>query len=221
LRGQFVTVGASTQSGELAPFSAYGADYIDVLAPGCDVPTLLLDLTPHTDLGTSLSAPIVTFLVASAQQLGLNTPEALRERVLISADPKAKLYAHAFSAGMINPLKFIELHHDYIEMKTDGTPKRGRIWWSWDTLPLCMDSATPLSKQDTLLKLGRLEGSSEWLAIWRTDSGDVRRCRAAVDESQTLDLEIDGMTSPIEFSGVKDIIIAPFDADRIRDQESN
>ncbi len=218
VRDRFLIVGSSTIDGDLAPFSAHGFDYIDVLAPGCDIPTYLLDLTEHKDLGTSLSAPIVTFLVATVSQLGLNGSGELRERALIGADPKWSLYQEAFAAGVINPLKMIEIFHDYVELM-DGTHLSGRVSWNWDEFPKCQDNAYSPTARDKVMKLGRLEGSSDWVIMWRTRSKDLQRCRPEFDTAQTI--TIDGRPDPIPLTSVKDIVMASLDPEEIQESHEH
>jgi hypothetical protein len=207
LRGQILTVGASAQDGSLAPFSAKGWNFVDVLAPGCDVPTLDLSLAPTSDLGTSLSAPLVTFFASLAHQLGLNGPDRLRERVIASTDVSNSLYLVAFAAGILNPYKLLQVHHDYIETVDGSAPLVGTISWDVMTqLPICLDWAGSPDWNSRLVKLARLTGSPDWLVIWRTASGQLQRCRANLDETQSITFISGDSSMPIKFTAIKDIV---------------
>lgn len=217
-RAHVITVGASTMGGDIAPFSARGADYVDVLAPGCDVPSLGLKLDPRSDNGTSLSAPLVTFYAALVKQMGVVSTLDIRRRLLTSADPRSDLYSQAYSAGVINPLKLIDLHQDQVEL-TSGEIRRGTIYWLWqaDKTPVCLDSDAPSGSYD-VVKLGRLLGSTDWLMMWVTrGSNDLHRCRAKVPNQ---DLDFTPMdshdTEPLNLATVKDIIVRALDDDDIR-----
>lgn len=57
-------VGSSLQNGTLAPFSNYGKETVDILAPGIEITSTSPDNKYATEEGTSLSAPIVTGIAA-------------------------------------------------------------------------------------------------------------------------------------------------------------
>lgn len=59
-----IIVGSSLKNGTLAPFSNYGAESVDILAPGEKITSTAPDNKYDIEKGTSLSAPIVTGVAA-------------------------------------------------------------------------------------------------------------------------------------------------------------
>lgn len=173
--GRVITVGASQSDGSIAPFSARGADYVDILAPGCEVPTLDLAMQPKTDNGTSLSAPLVTFAAALLYQIGLTSPTAVRERLIVSADVRGDLSNDVFASGALNIGKTLDIRSDRVAF-TDKSWKRGRVWFDYAHPFSCADPKEQLSNADKVLKVARLAGT-DWLLFWRDANDVVKRCR--------------------------------------------
>lgn len=131
----FVTVGAHDAKNQLARFSNHGSRYVDVLAPGCMVPSFELRrvggdysnplrVTQAYVTGTSFAAPTVSFLVALIMSdPSLSTPGHVKERILIGTDFEPKLHDAVLSSGVVNVEKVLGHRYDIIEVK-DGENRR-------------------------------------------------------------------------------------------------
>ncbi|WP_250455331.1 S8 family serine peptidase [Caballeronia sp. ATUFL_M2_KS44] len=84
LRERMLVVGAHDWSRELAPFSNRGT-LVDVLAPGCAIPTTRPDGSISLLSGTSFAAPFVSQLAALLRSEGLSLGY-VRTRILATAD---------------------------------------------------------------------------------------------------------------------------------------
>jgi hypothetical protein len=119
----FITVGAIRADGEPQTRSNRGGDYVDVLAPGCAVlvpelsgslNNIRLELKPES--GTSVSAPIVTFVGALLMGEGL-TPAQIKTQLIVSAVHKPKkLAAYAMHGSVLDPVAALTLYHDFVEL---------------------------------------------------------------------------------------------------------
>lgn len=123
--GRVITVGAYDGKRRLAAFSNFGKSYVDLLAPGCDVPTLRAGMDPaHPQqldkfraVGTSFAAPLVSNLAGWLWAYGLSTDE-IKARLLVSVDLSMELKDKVYSGGTLNPGKALSLWTDSIEVQT-------------------------------------------------------------------------------------------------------
>jgi hypothetical protein len=107
--GAIISVGSHDPSGSLSTFSRFNEDLVDVLAPGCDVPTLELHrdgtgeaIFRHTTTsGTSFAAPIVSFTASILSGFGLR-PFEIKDRINISAETDHSLRDKVFSSGRLS-----------------------------------------------------------------------------------------------------------------------
>ena len=125
-----VTVGAHDGNGNIADFSRKGAAYIDLLAPGCSVPTLSSNLTansasliPASLSGTSFAAPIVTFVSALLRSYGLSAAE-IKARLDSSVDASDELNKLVYSRGRLNAFKSLSLWNDVVEYWDENLKRR-------------------------------------------------------------------------------------------------
>jgi hypothetical protein len=124
----FITVGAHDAEGRLAEFSNYGMA-IDLLAPGCRVPSYKLsndqDPKPNTGFvtGTSFAAPLVSFTAALLDSLdGFHgRPGAIKTRIITSTDFKSDLLEKAYSSGILNIPKALASKFDVLQ--AEGEPR--------------------------------------------------------------------------------------------------
>lgn len=102
-----ISVAATTSSGMLAGFSNYGPKTVDLAAPG----TAILSTVPSTPVrgpyeyidGTSMSAPVVSGVVALVAAVNpAATPALIRDILLSTVRPLASLKGKVASAGLVD-----------------------------------------------------------------------------------------------------------------------
>jgi subtilisin family serine protease len=90
-RARLITVAALDGKGHLAKFSNWSQTYVDIAAPGCEVPVITVSpsgsqLQSATKSGTSLAAPLVTFAAALIRSETDMAAEVIKRRLLITSD---------------------------------------------------------------------------------------------------------------------------------------
>ncbi|WP_293643114.1 S8/S53 family peptidase [Sphingopyxis sp. RIFCSPHIGHO2_12_FULL_65_19] len=126
-----ISVGAHDPEGRLLAFSREGEAHVDLLAPGCRIPTYSFDpasgaVTDVLRSGTSYAAPIVSMVAAKLSAEGL-APAAIKDRLIVSADVDERLHARVWSGGRLNIAKALSISHDFVEYgkaQPDGTVVR-------------------------------------------------------------------------------------------------
>lgn len=104
-----ISVAASTQNDSLAPFSNYGAESVDVAAPGTEIlSTSFYGSYSYMD-GTSMAAPHIAGAAAllKAYKPQLSALE-IKNLILSSVDKKPQLGGKVSSGGVINISKMLE-----------------------------------------------------------------------------------------------------------------
>ncbi|WAC27883.1 S8 family serine peptidase [Ancylobacter sp. SL191] len=102
--GIVITVAAHDRDGTKSPFSSWSADRVDLLAPGCGIPSYSSNGTAVMDsdwAGTSFSAPLVSFVAAWLGAYNLNTRE-IKARMISSVDASDALDDVSYSRGTLN-----------------------------------------------------------------------------------------------------------------------
>lgn len=96
-------VAATAANDALAPFSNYGANNVDLAAPGVDILSTVPGNGYDSWPGTSMASPHVAGAAALvlAERPGLSASE-LRRSLLLSADPKTTLTGLVASGGRLN-----------------------------------------------------------------------------------------------------------------------
>ncbi|MBK3734200.1 S8 family serine peptidase [Azospirillum brasilense] len=125
-----VTVGAHDGQGNRATFSRYSAKTVDLLAPGCRVPTYTgeevdggkLRIRPASLTGTSFAAPVVSFVAALLHNEGLSVRE-IKARLLTSVDAHDGFDKVVFSRGVLNATKALAVWHDLVEVRVGDRTK--------------------------------------------------------------------------------------------------
>jgi hypothetical protein len=133
--GAVISVGAHDADGKIAPFSNKGMA-VDVLAPGCTVPSyeLRLDsekrvtgIVPRNETGTSFSAPLVSFVSA----LLMNSPKLsarpglVKARIQLASDYSWDLRDQVYSSGILDIAKALSVDNDVLELSgSDGARPR-------------------------------------------------------------------------------------------------
>jgi hypothetical protein len=147
---QVITVAAHDGNHTRATFSNISADYVDLMAPGCDVPTSEGGPGVH---GTSFAAPIVSMTAALLRAFGLATPIEIKQRLRVSADYDESLRGLVLWSGRLNIAKALSLYDDVLEQPA-GTLTFGR--WQLVESDVCSDKPIDAVK---LRKVTRLAGS--------------------------------------------------------------
>ncbi|GEM_PF-5340649 len=125
---RIITVGALAPDGTLAPFSNYSQSRVDVLAPGCRIPFSYDGLAPEVLHGTSIAAPIVSYLAGTLHSLGIREMTRVKQRILASADPDRSLQAYTRLGGLkLNPTRAISIFDDALRMQGETFDR----YWSW------------------------------------------------------------------------------------------
>lgn len=111
LSGAILTVGSHEPDGSISDFSRYSERRVDLLAPGCGIPTVivrkLLDSEGIYDIrsvemsGTSYSAPLVSFTGAILAGFGIR-PLEIKDRINITTNVKNELDGFVMSRGLLN-----------------------------------------------------------------------------------------------------------------------
>lgn len=119
-KDKILTVGAHDLNGDLARFSNFSKDFVDVLAPGCSISTNDIDGKVVLEHGTSPATAIVSFAAGLLRHLGIASATGVKNRLLYSADVDDKLSEYTWSSGRINIVKAVSLHYDVIELRSGG-----------------------------------------------------------------------------------------------------
>lgn len=112
-----LSVGAHGPRGELLAFSRKGRDHVDLLAPGCAIPTYTLSAAGEVESvdlsGTSFAAPLVTMVAGELFKEGLK-PVQVRNRILASVDVDPRLDGLVWTSGILNVRKALSVYRDYV-----------------------------------------------------------------------------------------------------------
>jgi len=182
--GLVVSVGAHGPKGQLLPFSRAGKTQVDLLAPGCRIPTFSYEPGTGTIIekdrnGTSYAAPIVA-LVAALLSSETLSPAAIKDRLIVSVDMDEALAAYVYSAGRLDVRKALSVYRDvaqYVVRDASGSVIRdstgtpivhwvsGRLLTGNKHLEVCEEK---LSQKD-LRKLAVTNGAAgQIIRGWRT-----------------------------------------------------
>ena len=129
--GLVVSVGGHDPAFRILPFSRAGEDHIDLLAPGCNVPTYTVDAAGNVEKasrsGTSYAAPIVTLVAAELFNEGMTTYR-IRNRLIFSVDIDRDLEGIVQSSGILNVRKALSVYRDFFELdEIDPATGRKRV----------------------------------------------------------------------------------------------
>ncbi|MEW6278741.1 MAG: S8 family serine peptidase [Candidatus Eremiobacterota bacterium] len=104
-----IAVAATDRNDQLARFSCYGKESVDLAAPGVAILSTVPDGGYHAYNGTSMATPHVTGvagLILSAFPEATN--RELRDRLLLSSDPLDVLADRTVSGGRLNAARAVE-----------------------------------------------------------------------------------------------------------------
>lgn len=210
-RDQVITVGASDAEGKPADFTAYSPYYVDLLAPGCGIPTLKLDGSPTAANGTSFAAPLVSFGAALLQQLGLSSPKAIKERLLVSADVRSDLLPLAWSAGILNLEKALDIYADQTWVAGRAEPIRSDVYFDFLEPPRCTISGVRVPSE-RIRRLARLDDQGQWLVVWRTQAGRLDKCLTNLPPDHAVAFASDGGETDMPLRDIDDVVLKEFSA---------
>jgi Subtilase family/Trypsin len=147
-RDRVLTVTAVDGVGKVADFANFGPDYVDIGAPGCGIPTVLYDekasrFKESIESGTSLSAPIVSFVAGLLRSEGhLWSPVQVKRRILMSADLDETQSDKIKDGRKLNVTKAVSIRKDVIEEAGTGRLLIGDVdFLSQDNAPLGPEDA--------------------------------------------------------------------------------
>lgn len=105
----YLRVGASDRLGRPCSFSNYGANGVDVFAPGADITSVTEGNKLMTSEGTSIAAPIVSGVAAMIRMYFPKlTATQIKDILTSSVRPSAALKDHCKSGGVVDALNAVK-----------------------------------------------------------------------------------------------------------------
>jgi subtilisin family serine protease len=144
--GLVLSVGAYGPGGATLAFSRLGPIEVDLLAPGCQIPTADWDdgeskIKPTAKTGTSFAAPIVSLIAANLVSEGFR-PDMIKQRLITSVDVDADLLTKVYSGGRLNVAKALSISRDYIVYESADKPgeiltRQAKLLNNVETVEVC------------------------------------------------------------------------------------
>lgn len=220
--------GGARPAGKPLYFSRLGRDQVDLLAPGCLIPTFTWSgvagapVEVVTRNGTSFAAPIVSFLAALLSAEGMS-PWMIKDRLIVSADVDGDLANLVWSSGRLNLTKALSVYRDYIVYADDPTnhPEAttvvvGSLVGKQDEVEIC---GVTITKRD-LRKLAVAPSADKtkpgkwmgWKSVYgSTALGRLDSCPSTDPITGQLDLELDdGTIKTVPLMKVVDFVGSAF-----------
>lgn len=133
-----LTVGASSPDNKMAPFSNHGRSRVDLLAPGCRIPFAMDEKEREYLHGTSVAAPLVSFVAAALRSLGISKMQEVKLRIIASADfDHALVDKTRFGGVILNAERALSLFDDVIRLKGGAADILGTWQRPEDGIQLC------------------------------------------------------------------------------------
>lgn len=203
LKPAILVVGAHGLDGLRASFSNYGPSHVDLLAPGCRLPSPFSEYGASGSSGTSFAAPFVSFAVSLVRAFlgavkqepggGVNSVE-LRTRLHASSRFTTTREASLTRFGGILDIPAALRVFDDVVRLTDGSLVVGR-WRQPSAVTICANQKRRLLRADLLLRV-RVEPSGDGglpeLHVlrrdddWQFDGRELEGCTAAAEAGPTL-----------------------------------
>lgn len=213
-----LTVGAYNLKGGLAQFSYYSNRYVDLLAPGCSIETR--NTSGHIVLsnGTSVAAAITSFVAALITSLGLENPQKVKNRLLISVDvDENKLSSAARTKGRLNPIKAISLRNDVLEKNENNEYIFGRLLDITTLRKFCKDDSIRLNLNHIHKVIPNIStANGKEIEYWIDTDGNIeepQRCTQIKEDESIGKIILEGKTEITDgqlLSELKDIVIAQY-----------
>lgn len=181
-----ISVGAHAPNGEILSRSRYGREQVDILAPGCSIPTYSLATDTEKVIavernGTSFAAPLISLVASHLISEGLR-PARIKDRLIVSAQLDERLADQVWSGGRLEAATALSIYSDHLvyqNIEPDGTTKltriSGRIVNVRDNIRVC---GRPIKVIDLrkLAKSNNPEDSerSKWRG-WKTSENGISR----------------------------------------------
>jgi hypothetical protein len=222
-RVNLLTVAAMDFDGHRAAFSNYGADYVDLAAPGCSLPVLRRNarndaFEPARASGTSFAAPLVSFTAALLQTVWPHvTPRQLRARILVSSnissllDPSDVADSRALDIG-----KSLSIYEDVVDGTVDGkhVRVRGKIDPSRTLFDFCSGQVSLYRSSGVnhrrIRKIAAVTRPTPgFLLYWESEDGVFGRT-VCPRQSITMGIRDDFTNAVYEFTGdnITDVVFA-------------
>lgn len=200
-----ITVAAHDAALQLARFSNRSSSYVDITAPGCDVPYRSDSAGVH---GTSFAAPLVSLTSALLMynSLGLHSAADVKDRIIASADYDPLLKSAVRSSSRLNIVKALSLYDDVVELKTPTNHLLFGEWGVDNDFQLCADPDESPSKEDirkiTVTGPNRVRA----LVLDKFRNQEARECNAS-PVGFTFKT-IDGTTRSLTWDDIRDLVPA-------------
>ena len=151
LEGKIIVVGAMAPNKQIATFSNFDPDRVDLLAPGCQLYYESGESRVEL-IGTSFAAPFVTLVTGLLRSIGIKNPKEIRRRLIAATDFDIQLKEKVWSSGVLNAEKALYVFDDLLEMKHSGQLLRG-VWERQEDIKPCEDASAPKVDMEKLIKL--------------------------------------------------------------------
>jgi hypothetical protein len=126
-----IVVGAHDWDKKITDFSNYSDFFVDLLAPGCDIPIPGKEKGKTVRRsGTSFAAPFVAFTAALLASYYPLPPEAIKSRILATVDFDERLADKTKSGGRLNIENALSINDDILVIKDSSgnvVPLRGEL----------------------------------------------------------------------------------------------
>jgi hypothetical protein len=217
--GNVLTVGSHNDGDGRgwARFSNYSETYVDLLAPGCSVPTLDVTGKQVRENGTSISTALVTFAASLVASLGEIDPRNVKNRLLVSVDVDRALTSRSWSSGRLNMVKAISLSNDVIERLDDAPYEFGHLEHAVGDLAKFCDDAVVQGRLQTrsIMKVRPNLGAigAPRIEYWYLSGAELERdeCPQKKDLSSERIAYLDGngvaQAGP-QLAEIKDLVLA-------------
>ena len=208
-----LTVGAHNNSdGKRAGFSNFSNRFVDLLAPGCAVPTLDIKGIVVSESGTSLATALTSFAASLVGALGETQPRNLKNRLLVSVDVDSTLEFDAWSSGRLNIIKAISLSNDVIEFASGSQLHFGRLTKRDELRQFCSDPEKRLQLGGIRKVRPNIAGKADLrIQYWVEHNGllSIIDCVQGDSNQSIGDILVDSKhVSGPRLSEVRDIVLA-------------
>jgi subtilisin family serine protease len=211
---RLITVGAHANDGDWAHFSNFSSEFVDLLAPGCSIPTIDPDGNEVPEYGTSVATALVSFTAGLVRSLGENHPQELKNRLLISVDVDERLKERAWTSGRLNIIKAVSLRYDVIE-SVDQAAKYlfGRLADPDELRKFCDNPQTRVSLENLRkVRPNLTKNNGLFIEYWgeRNDGSLWRKeCRQILSNDSIGIIRVNGVETPgPPLHDVRDLVLA-------------